>query len=204
VAAPPRAARERARLQVDERRTQLLELGLRLFTDRSYDELSIDDIARAAGISKGLLYHYFPSKRDYYVEVVRRAAALLVERAASPGGDASPDALIGGLTAYLDFVEQHAASYTALMRGGVGSDPEVLEIVESARGAILERIVHRLGTGQPPPLVRTALRGWIGLVEAASLEWLARRDVPREELRALLARLLLASLFAAGAVPEPP
>jgi AcrR family transcriptional regulator len=74
VAAPPRAARERARLQVDERRTQLLELGLRLFTDRSYDELSIDDIARAAGISKGLLYHYFPSKRDYYVEVVRRAA----------------------------------------------------------------------------------------------------------------------------------
>lgn len=204
MAAPPRAARERARLQVDERRTQLLELGLRLFTDRSYDELSIDDIARAAGISKGLLYHYFPSKRDYYVEVVRRAAALLVERAASPGGDASPDALIGGLTAYLDFVEQHAASYTALMRGGVGSDPEVLEIVESARGAILERIVHRLGTGQPPPLVRTALRGWIGLVEAASLEWLARRDVPREELRALLARLLLASLFAAGAVPEPP
>lgn len=203
---PPRAARERARLQVDERRSQLLDLGLRLFTDHSYDELSIDDIARAAGISKGLLYHYFPSKRDYYVEVVRLAAGHLVERTHAAAVDASPDALLGGLDTYLDFVEQRARSFTALMRGGVGSDPEVFEIVEATRVAILDRIASRLGPEPPPPLVRTALRGWIGMVEAASLEWLTRRDLPREDLRALLAQMLLATLFAAGAAPdvEPP
>lgn len=199
---PPRIARERARLQVDERRTLLLELGLQLFSDRSYDELGVDDIARAAGISKGLLYHYFPSKRDYYVEVVRAAAGLLVARTEAAGVDASPEALQDGLDAYLDFVEQHARSFVALMRGGVGSDPEVVQIVEATRRTIAERILSRLGADAPTPLLRTALRGWIGLVEAASLDWLERRDLPREQLRQLCAQLLIAALTAAGAAPE--
>lgn len=201
MAAARRAARERARLQVDERRLQLLELGLQLFTDHTYDELSIDDIAAAAGISKGLLYHYWPSKRDFYVEVVRRAAAHLVERTAEAGVDASPDSLLHGLDAYLDFVEQHARSFTAVMRGGVGSDAEIQEIVEAARAAIADRIVSRLGITEPSPLLRAALRGWIGFVEATSLDWLARRDLPRDELRTLLVHMALAALMSTGALP---
>ncbi len=198
----PRAARDRARLQVDERRSQLIELGLQLFAERSPDELSIDDIARAAGISKGLLYHYFASKRGYYLEVVRAAAGHLVERTLAAGVDASPAALQDGLDAYLDFVEQNARSFVALMRGGSGSGPEVLQIVETTRQAIADRILSRLGQDSPTPLLRTALRGWIGLVEAASLDWLERRDLPREQLRALCAQLLVAALTAAGAAPE--
>lgn len=194
--ASPRAARERARLQVDERRSQLIELGLQLFGERSFDELSIDDIARAASISKGLLYHYFPSKRDYYLEVVRAAAGQLVERTSAAGVDASPEALQGGLDAYLDFVEQNARSFVALMRGA-GSDPEVVQIVETTRRSIADRILLLLGQDPPAPLLRTALRGWIGLVEAASLDWLERRDLPREQLRALCAQLLVAALTAA-------
>ncbi len=202
MAAPRKIARERARLQVDERRAQLLELGLRLFTEHTYDELSIDDIAAAAGISKGLLYHYWPSKRDYYVEVVRRAADHLVERTAEAGVDASPDSLLHGLDAYLDFVDQHARSFTAVMRGGVGSDAEVQTIVEAARTAIADRIISRLGVDAPSPLLRAALRGWIGFVEAASLDWLARRDLPRDELRALCAHMALAALTTTGALPN--
>lgn len=204
VAASSKTARERARLQVDERRSQLLDLGLQLFTDHTYDELSVDDIARAAGISKGLLYHYFPSKRDFYVEVVRRAAGHLVERTVAAGVDASPDSLLHGLDAYLDFVEQHARSFTAVMRGGVGSDAEVQAIVESVRAAIGDRIMDRLGVSDPPPLLRAAMRGWIGFVEAASLDWLARRDLPRDQLRALLAHMAVAALMSTGDLPEPP
>ena len=74
----------RARLDVDERRRQLVELGLDLFGSRSYDEVSIDELAAAAGISKGLLYHYFPTKRDFYVATVREAAAQLVARTSMP------------------------------------------------------------------------------------------------------------------------
>lgn len=200
---PPRPPRDRARLQVDERRSQLLELGLQLFAEHSYDELGIDDIARAAGISKGLLYHYFPSKRDYYVEVVRRAAGLLLERTEVAAVDVSAESLHHGLDAYLDFVEQHARSYVALVRGGVGSDPEVVQLLEDTRRTIAERILSRISSEQAPPLLRAALRGWIGMVEAASLDWLERKDVSREQLRDLLAQLLLAALVAAGAtLPE--
>lgn len=199
----PRSVRERARLGVDERRSQLLELGLQLFSDHSYDELGIDDIARAAGISKGLLYHYFPSKRDYYVEVVRRAAGQLIERTDGASHvELALDALRGALDAYLDFVDQHARSYVALVRGGVGSDPEVAQLLEATRRTLTERIVSRISAEAPPPLLQLALRGWIGLVEAASLDWLDRREVPREQLRGLLEQMLMATIVAAGV--EPP
>lgn len=202
VSSPPRSVRERARLQVDERRSQLLELGLQLFSDHSYDELSIDDIARAAGISKGLLYHYFPSKRDYYVEVVRRAAGQLIERTDAASQEVSVEALHGALDAYLDFVDQHARSYVALVRGGIGSDPEVVQLLEATRRTLTERIVSRISAdAAPPPLLLLALRGWIGLVESASLDWLDRREVPREQLRGLLEQMLVATIMAAGVTP---
>lgn len=190
-------ARERARLQVDERRTQLLELGLRLFGERSYDELSVDDIARAAGISKGLLYHYFPSKRHFYVETVRRAAQQLLDRT-DPTDLDEPEALLAGVEAYLSFVEEHATAYAALMRSGVGYDAEVAGVVEGTRVRFVERISARLGVADPAPALRVALRGWLGFVEAASLEWIDRRDVPRAELRDLLARMLLVTLTTAA------
>src|SRR3954452_15993907 len=72
-----RTAPSRARLPVDERRTQLLDLGIRLFSEQPYEDLSIDQLAEAAGISKGLLYHYFQNKRGFYVEVVRAASMQL-------------------------------------------------------------------------------------------------------------------------------
>ena len=201
--ARPRNVRERARLGVDERRSQLLELGLQLFSDHSYDELGIDDIAKAAGISKGLLYHYFPSKRDYYVEVVRRAAGQLIERTdGASSEEVSIAALRRALDEYLDFVDQHARSYVALVRGGIGSDPEVAQLLEATRRTLTERIVSRISAEAPPPLLQLALRGWIGLVEAASLDWLDRREVPREQLRGLLEQMLLATIVAAGV--EPP
>lgn len=190
-------ARERARLQVDERRAQLLALGLRLFGERSYDELSVDDIARAAGISKGLLYHYFPSKRDFYVETVRSAAQQLLDRT-DPAEIDEAEALLGGLEAYLSFAEEHASAFAALMRSGVGYDAEVAGVVEGTRVRFVERISARLGIADPDPTLRVALRGWLGFVEAASLEWLERRDVPRDQLRDLLARVLLATLMTAA------
>ena len=94
------------------------------FARHAYDELSIDDIAQAAGISKGLLYHYFSSKREFYAATVRSAAELLLLRT-DPGEGADPEALLVALDAYLSFAEEHASAYVALMRSGVGHDAEV-------------------------------------------------------------------------------
>lgn len=187
------AAAPRARLQVDERRAQLVELGLRLFGERAYDEISIDDIAREAGVSKGLLYHYFGGKRDFYVTCVREAADLLLARTTPDLSLPEADRARAGLAAYLEFAEEHAGAYTALMRSGIGHDPEVLSVLESARDQIVARMLQGMGLTEPRPVFRLAARGWVGQVEAACLEWLQHRDVPRETVL----RLLLGALFGA-------
>lgn len=201
--APPRRARRRVRLDNDARRAQLLALGLQAFSDRPYDEVSIDDIASAAGISKGLLYHYFPTKRDLYLAGLRATAADLIERttAAAETNLAPVERIRAGLDAYFDHMSSHARPFLALMRGGIGSDPEVALVLESVRAAFVDRLVAR-SEGTPlaalvandAPLVMIAVRGWIGCVEAASLEWLARRAPARDAVRDLLVDVLLATM----------
>ena len=103
------ATREPAyqRLDVDERRRRLLELGADLFTRFAYDELSMSRIAREAGISKALLYHYFPSKEAYFVATLETAAAELEERT-RPDESLEPlEQLSGSLDAYLCWVEEY-------------------------------------------------------------------------------------------------
>jgi AcrR family transcriptional regulator len=197
--------RRRVRLDIDERRRQLLELGKRAFAERAYDDVSIDDIARAAGISKGLLYHYFPTKRDLYVAGLREIAADLVAKTNTIPSDLPPiDRVRAGLDAYLDHVGKQASAYIALMRGGIGSDPEVIAVIEGTRGQLIDQILDRAG-GTPiaagaGQLFRLAVRGWIGFVEAVTIEWLADHhggSAPvgdRDVIRDYLVEMLLASL----------
>jgi AcrR family transcriptional regulator len=190
-----------ARLDVEERRRQLVAMGLELFSERAYDEVSIDELAAAAGISKGLLYHYFPTKRDFYVATVREAASRLLERTSKPVAGTPLERLSAGLDEYLDYVEAHAKPYAALLRGGVGVDAEVARIVDDTRDTLCARLVEGAATGARGPMVRLALRGWLGFVEAATLEWLdGRRRVKRGALRDMLAGVLLRVVEVAGAV----
>ncbi|MFO0614933.1 MAG: TetR/AcrR family transcriptional regulator [Polyangiaceae bacterium] len=183
--------RARVRLGVDERRAQLLELGLSIFGSTNYDAISIDDIAERAGMSKGLLYHYFVSKRGFYVAVVRHAAAKLAEQFVFDPGLPPEARARRGLELYLDFVSDRAEAYTALMRSGVGSDPEVLEILESTRDVAVGVILHTIGVKEERPLLRLAFRSWVGAVEAAALSWLDRREIDKGTLVELLWRLLV-------------
>jgi AcrR family transcriptional regulator len=185
---PAPRSQTRTRLEVEQRRAQLLTLGQELFSSNTYDDLSIDDIARAAGISKGLLYHYFPSKRDYYVETIRAAAGELLQQT-DTAVDALPvERLRAGIDAYLGYVERHKKAFAALLRSGVGHDPEVSSIVEHTRLAFLDRLL--MNTPVSSPRIRNALRGWIGFVESSVLDWIDHNDVQREDLQHLLVRSL--------------
>jgi AcrR family transcriptional regulator len=186
-------------METDERREQLVRLGIALFSERAYDEISIDEIAASAEISKGLLYHYFPSKRHFYVAVVRTAAEDMQHVTEPAPTQSGPEALLAGLDAYLDYVEHHAKGYATLMRGGLGSDQEALAIIDETREAIMRRIFAESAGGEPPEPVRVAVRGWIGFVEATSLDWLDTRGLTREQLRDLLAAALGGALQAARA-----
>jgi AcrR family transcriptional regulator len=215
----------RARLDVDERRAQLLELALAMFSERSYDEVSVDDLARAAGVSKGLLYHYFPTKRDLYVAALEQAASRLVEATTTDRSDtpeAPEERVRRGLSIYLEFVERHGKAYVALMRGGIGSDPEVGAILEETRRSFAARILEDVPPGLEGPLLHIAVRGWIGFVETTSIDWAAqrnaaqrnatqrnakqrnvKRDVKREDLVELLALVLIDAVTRAAAFPPP-
>jgi AcrR family transcriptional regulator len=195
------ATARRARLTTDARREQLVALGGEIFSERPFDEVSIDDIAAAAGISKGLLYHYFPSKRDFYVAVVREAAEEMQLVTETSADLPRLERLAAGLDRYLEYVETHARGFATVLRAGIGSDPEVAAIVEDVRSAMAGRILDDLPlTGSHPPGVRIAVRGWVGFAEAASLEWLERREITRDELRDLLIKALTGAV---GAAAEP-
>lgn len=182
MAARPNGARP-ARLEVEERRRQLLQVGGQLFAHRSFDDISIDEIAQAAGISKGLLYHYFPSKRDFYVELIRTAGEELLSATAGEAAG-SDDPVRGGLDAWLDYIEEHERGYIMLMQGGIGSDPEVRAIVDDTRERFIRRILG--GVDNASPALRLAVRGWIGFVEGATLDWARDRSLGRERLHTLL------------------
>ena len=198
---PPSRARARSaprprriRLDNDQRRAQLLELAKRSFSDRAYDDVSIDDLAKIAGISKGLLYHYFPTKRDLYIAGLREIAdELVVAISRVPESLAPIDRVRTGVDAYLEHITRHSRAFVALMRGGIGSDPEVAAVIESVRTRLFDRFL----AGSPfasllagDARFETAVRGWIGFVEAASIDWCANPRLTRDELRELMTQVL--------------
>lgn len=193
VRAVTKRVKRRVRLDNDQRRAQLLALAKKAFSDRAYDDVSIDDLAREAKISKGLLYHYFPTKRDLYVAGLSEIAGELVAAVTATGGPAPIDRARAGLDAYLDHITRHQRAFVSLMRGGIGSDPEVAAVVDSVRAKMFETFLE----DQPfAPLVKgepkfeTAVRGWIGFVEAVTIDWCANPRLSREQLRDLLIQIL--------------
>jgi len=176
----------RVRLDLDRRRAQLLELGIDLFSKNSYEDMSIDGVAEAAGISKGLLYHYFRSKRDFYVETVR-AASRRLQLLTMPDPALPPAArLRAAIDAHLRYIQEHGPVYTAVYRSGVAIAPEIRELLEQHRGVIVQYFLEAMGVSKPRPLLRTALRSWMAMVEGASLDWIDNPSLTRDALRELL------------------
>jgi AcrR family transcriptional regulator len=193
----PRRRRAYARLPVEERRRRLLELGAELFARHSYDELSMGRIAKEAGISKPLLYHYFPSKHAFFAATLEQAAAEVAART-EPDPDLPPaEALAGSLDGFLGWIEENPLAYEKLMRGA-SSVPEVGELVDRVREATAARIAVALGV-EHEPAARTAVRAWLWFIDGAVLDWLERREMDRTRLRGLLLGTLDGALRAAGA-----
>ena len=185
------------RLPVDERRRQLLELCTELFARHSFAELSMSRIAREAGISKALLYHYFPSKQDLFVATLQ-AAAEEVRRRTEPDPELPPaEALAKSLDAFLGWVEENDVAYRKLIESA-GSVPEIGALITDVRDRTSARILEGLGAGDEPK-ARAAVRAWLWFVDGAILDWLEHRDLGRAELGQLLLGSLAGALAAAGA-----
>jgi AcrR family transcriptional regulator len=188
----------RRRLSVDQRRAELLRIGMELFSTRAYEEIWVEEIAELAGISRGLLYHYFSTKRDFYVAVSRAAAAEAGEVSAPDPSLAPSEQLRSGIEAFLRYAEAHSQGFLTAYRGSLSGDPEVRAIVEEGRQRQAARILAAVaGTDEPPPLLRLAVHGWIALAQNVIASWLQERDATREAVCELLSGALSGVIAAA-------
>ncbi|MEP9382775.1 TetR/AcrR family transcriptional regulator [Nocardioides sp. KR10-350] len=193
----------RTRLSPEERRAQLLDLGVRLFARRSLEEISIDLLAQEAGISRGLLYHYFGDKVAFREAVVRRAADDLVAQSEPPGEGDALSKLLHSVRAYVDFVDANYEGYLSLVRGAA-SDPALRAIYDEAFGKLTDRVFATETDVVPDtPASRLLVRGWQAMTEQLVLAWKAGESgVTRDELLDLLVGslpALMTALPASGA-----
>ncbi|MFJ9422319.1 TetR/AcrR family transcriptional regulator [Streptomyces sp. NPDC101249] len=190
--------RTRRRLSTQERREQLLAVGARLFSDSPYDEVWIEQVAEIAGVSRGLLYHYFPTKRDFFAAVVERESERMLRMTEAVPGVPARDQIAAGLDTYLEYVQAHAHGFRAFHRADAAGDQAVRKVYQRALAAQERQILAALAAdpefgsavrGRPDAAL--AVRGWLAFTTAVCLEWLRGPGLSREQVRDLCARALL-------------
>ncbi|MBY8882636.1 TetR/AcrR family transcriptional regulator [Actinacidiphila acidipaludis] len=174
------------RMSVEARRRQLLAAAVDLFGHRRPEDVSVDDVAAAAGVSRPLVYRYFPGgKQQLYEAAVLGAAEELIGRFAVPSEGPPTQRLASALDRYLAYVDEHDAAYGALLRGGsVAETSRTDAIVDDVRRRAAEQVLHHLGVASAGPRLAMMVRSWIASVEAVSLIWLDEgKQPPVSELR---------------------
>ncbi|OZF54141.1 TetR/AcrR family transcriptional regulator [Rhodococcus sp. 14-2470-1a] len=181
----------RKRLSPDLRRAQLLDIGSKLFADRPYDEVWIEEVADLAGVSRGLMYHYFASKRDFFAEILKVESARILDTTAPDTSLPVADQVAAGLDAYIRYTVEHEHGVRAINRGAMLGDAEIQAILADELEVQQQRILAALTAEiREDEITRTALRGWVSFVRAVCMDWLDRRSISEDEVKALCLRAL--------------
>lgn len=185
------AAANGSRLDADERRRQILGAARRLFSERGYSATSTAEIAAEAGVARGLINHYFGTKRELYVEVVREMVRFRSQPVPEYVNGTTPAArLEQSIDEWLEMVSRNREAWLAAVGAeGLGRDPEIEAVLDEAREQATARIIEVLGLGpaaEAPPEMHAVLRAYGGMAEAATREWLERDRWTREQVAAFL------------------
>ncbi|GIF05632.1 TetR family transcriptional regulator [Actinoplanes siamensis] len=184
----------RRRLEPDARREQILSVAVRLFGERPYADVSTTDVARGAGVARGLVNHYFGTKKELYLEVVRvmlTVPGVALERL--PGGGV-PERVDAIVTWFLDVVSRHSTSWlAAISAGGMAGDADVDQVIAEAVDVAADSILAAVGLGDRPAGegLRGMARAYVGMATYTAREWLQRGALTREQVHTLLAATLL-------------
>lgn len=177
----------------ERRRAQLLEAAIELYGRRPYEQVSVDDIAAAADVSRALLYRYFSSPKEIYEAALRFAADGLIARFSTHHEGSLLDQLRSLIGEFIAFAEAHDAAFIALLRGGsVVVTAETDAVIDDVRRHAVAEILARTGVTDPTPLALLTLNCWTAVVEGATLTWLQERNLPRAELESWLVDQLIA------------
>ena len=203
-------AESRRRLSPDDRRNELLALGAEVFGQRTYDDVRIDEIAERAGVSRALMYHYFPDKRAFFAAVVRAEGDRLFEAtSAAPDPDASLfNQVREGVLAYLRYDEEHPHGAWAAYIGIGASDPILrgIEDVDNDRQAnrIIARIHEAVG-GELDSKVERDLRitiyGWLAFTFEMCRQRLKDPSIDAGQIAEACAHSLLDAIARVPGIP---
>ena len=190
------AGRRWTRLEHDDRRAQILSCARQLFSERHYGAVSMSEVAEAAGVTRGLLHHYFGSKRDLYLEVVRSMLTLPSSLFAEAGSGGDPKAALAeAVDRWLKVVGRNRETFIAVAGAQeFGRDPEMEAIAEEARERSADQVIRILRPGDPSDAsteLRALVRAYAGFVLAATLDCLERRQLTRAQVHEMLVQGLL-------------
>lgn len=179
----------KVRLDPQQRREQLLDVAAAMFAERPYDDVFVEDIAACAGVSRALLYHYFPSKRDLYVAIFKRSSHRLLART-------NPDPLLplteqiaSGLESHIQYFADHPFEAIAINRGALSDDPAIQTIITEELSVIGRRLTDKLvAEGHPREIAEIAVEGWLAFLRAACVKWVQSQTITRADLTALCLR----------------
>ncbi|MBF6464172.1 TetR/AcrR family transcriptional regulator [Nocardia beijingensis] len=184
----------RRRLSPDERRRVLVDAGAKLFADRPYDAVLMEDVAAEAGVSRALLYRHFPGKRDLFAAVYQLASEQLLVATTFDAEAPLADQLAAGLDTHFDYFEANANSVLAANRV-LAADPTIQAIIAGELGELRERVLDALRLAGPPrATVSAILTSWLTFVRVLTVDWLEHGTPTRAQMREISLGALLGAL----------
>ena len=193
-----------ARLDPAERRDQILDAANALFAERGYEEVTIEDIAKEAGVTRGLIHHYFGGRKEVYIAMIERLETIREEDLRAPVGRSAHARVADSVSRWLDWTEANRTIYLATMAPGDGvADPDVRRVVtDLVRRALVQLTAFHSDIAEDSPRLRYALECWTGLNRTATRRWL-RGEATRKATQELLTSTLEHVLRTFGAPPSP-
>ncbi|MBF6087728.1 TetR/AcrR family transcriptional regulator [Nocardia cyriacigeorgica] len=184
----------RRRLAPEQRRRLLVDAGARLFAERPYDAVLMEDVATAAGVSRALLYRHFPTKRELFAAVYEQASADLLVATELDAARPFAEQLAAGLDAHFDYFEANAHSVIAANRV-LATDPTIQAIISGELGELRRRMLDVLGVdGQLREATSAVLMSWLTYVRVLTIDWLDNGSLTREQIRQVSVGALLGAL----------
>lgn len=185
------------RLSRQERSAQLVALGIRLLETTPFHALSLDDVAERAGVSRSLMFHYFPTKLDYLTAVVRGASDHVLSLTEVPEGTHAEDGTRAIISALVRYIQRRRDNYVAVLRSGRSVDPALEEVVNEMHRTISLRILASLGVDDPQPMTVVLTRAWLAGIEELAL--LGEESGQKQEA---VIDSALTTLFAVARLPD--
>jgi AcrR family transcriptional regulator len=185
----------RRRLTPEQRRDELMDVGAAMFSECAYEDVAMEDVAHRANASRALMYHYFPTKPEFFAAIWKRAHDGLLAGVSLDDAPSLRDGVAAALAAHLNFYQAHVPLVVIANRSSIANDPVLRIPMADGMRSLCDRVLDASGVdGHDRDVASAALTGWVAFVREVTVEWLVGQRMSRDEV----VELCMAVLDAAG------